>query len=294
MKKVALFCNSDKPDAIKYASYSAGKLIEIGAECFATMDLIESFSKEVRKFIKPYPIEEFERIADVVISFGGDGTMLSAGRLLMKSEIPIMGVNVGKLGFLAEFSVEELDRSLDDLMKGNYRLIERSVIETTLNNEIIYAINDLVIEKKNSSRIITIKVYTNDHHIGDYRVDGLIVTTPTGSTAYSLSCGGPVIAPSTQVIGITPISPHTMTLRPLVIPDTSEIKLCVHSPTNESNLVADGQVTRTLNNKESIVIRRSEANVKLIKPLESSYYDVLRRKLLWATNVVGNEAKLKK
>jgi len=286
MKKIALFANYDKPEAIKWSQYAAEKLSKLGAECCADISLINQYEDQSKKILEPYKPEEFERFADIVISFGGDGTMLTAARSLLNTSIPIMGVNVGKLGFLAEFSVDNLDQSLQDLMNGRYRVIDRSVFRTYINEEPIYALNDFVIEKRYSSRIITIKIFANDHHIGDYRADGVILTTPTGSTAYNLSCGGPVIAPHTEVMCITPISPHMMTLRPLVIPDSNEVKMIVYSPTGEASLVADGQIDRIVKSGSTIVINRSESIVKLIKPLDSSYYDLLRNKLLWAVNAV--------
>ncbi|MDP2365549.1 MAG: hypothetical protein Q8M94_17495, partial [Ignavibacteria bacterium] len=171
----------------------------------------------------------------------------------------------------------------------------RAIIETTLNGETVYALNDFVIEKKDSSRMITVMAYSNEHHIADYRADGLIITTPTGSTAYSLSCGGPVIAPSTRVICLTPISPHALTLRPLVVPDTNEITLKIFSPTGDVHFVADGQIHKTISNGEIIVIKRSDLFIKLIKPTNSSWYDLLRKKLLWAANPIpfdSNETTL--
>jgi NAD+ kinase len=284
MKNIALFDNADKPEAAKYAELSAKMLLKMGAAVFAKPDLLTHFSPETAKQIKPIQAEEFEKFADEVISFGGDGTMLSAAHLLINSNLPIMGINVGKLGFLAEYSVANLNQAILDLMEGNYRVVDRFVIETTLNGERLYALNDIVVEKRQSSRMITITTFANDHHIADYRSDGLIVTTPTGSTAYSLSCNGPVIAPSTRVLCLTPISPHSLNLRPLIIPDTNEVKLRVKSPTGEVNLVIDGQVSKVVPNDVEIIIKRSDALVKLIKPLQSSYYDLLRRKLLWAAH----------
>ncbi|MDQ1266371.1 MAG: kinase [Bacteroidota bacterium] len=286
MKRIALFENSSKPEAFKVAQYAAGKLIELKAECIATPELTSKFPADLRAQIKQFQLCDFEKSADAMISFGGDGTILSAARNLIKTGIPIMGVNVGKLGFLAEFSVEELDMRLESLMNGNYRLVDRTVIETELEGEIIYALNDFVIEKKDSSRMITLQAFANKHYIGDYRADGIILTTPTGSTAYSLSCGGPIIAPATQVICITPICPHSLTIRPLVIPDTSEIQFKLFSMVGEANLVADGQTAGTLHNEDSVTFRMSEYKVKLIKPKESTYYDLLRAKLLWAANAV--------
>ena len=291
MKNFALFENCDKPEAAKYAEITASKLISYGVEVYARPELVNKFKPDLRELVKPVPQNEFEKFADVVISFGGDGTMLTAARLLINSNIPIMGVNVGKLGFLAEYSIHKLDGAVKDLMDGNYRIVDRFALETNLHGEVLYALNDFVIEKRNSSRMLTVSAFANDHHIADYRSDGLIITTPTGSTAYSLSCNGPVIAPSTRVICLTPISPHSLNLRPLVIPDTNELKFYVTSPTKEAHFVVDGQHTRVIANQEEVTIKRSEAIVKLIKPIESSYYDLLRKKLLWAANTIVEYGK---
>lgn len=290
MKNIGLFEGSGKNEAVEWAETTAFKLKAYGAECCAQPELIEKFDEELKDYIKPLAITEFEKFADILISFGGDGTILSASREMIHADIPVMGFNVGRLGFLAEFSVKELDTALEDLMKGNYRVLNRSILETDLNEEKIYALNDFVIEKRDSSHMINIKVWANGHFIGDYRADGLIVATPTGSTAYSLSSGGPIIAPNTNVICLTPISPHSLTFRPLVIPDSNELRLQIESPDGSANLVADGQIKRVLNNNESVILTLSDLCIKLIKPHKGSYYDLLRNKLLWAVNAeAGNK-----
>ncbi len=283
MIKVGLYISSEKPEAINWAKHTAQKLKDLGAECCAIPEIVKIIP-ELSDYIKPLKIDEYSKFADIVISFGGDGTMLAAVRSLIHTEIPIMGINVGKLGFLAEYSVNEISSTLQNLMNGNYRVVDRVVIETKHNDETIYILNDAVIEKKDSSRMITVQAFTNEHFIGDYRADGLILTTPTGSTAYSLSCGGPIITPATGVFCLTPICPHSLTHRPLIISDSNEVRLKVFSTTGEANFVADGQLIRTLKNDESIVFNRSELRAKLIKPLNTTYYDLLRKKLLWAAN----------
>jgi NAD+ kinase len=289
MEKVGLFESAGKLEAIKWAEKAANILIGLGIDCCASPDMISKFEKDIAKKIKICRIEEYEKFVDAVISFGGDGTILSASRALAQSDIPIMGFNVGRLGFLAEFSVQELESSISDLLKGNYRVLERKMIETHVNGEVILALNDFVVEKKDTSHMITLQAFVNEHYIADYRADGLIITTPTGSTAYSLSCGGPILAPTSRVICITPISPHSLTLRPLVISDTNEIKLIIHSADDAVNLVADGQIKKVLRNNDTIYIRSSEASIKLIKPLSSSYYDLLRKKLLWAASYLDQK-----
>ena len=288
MKKIALFENADKPEAIKYAETAAKLLVKMDTEVYAQQRLVDNVSPEIATTINAISLDDFERHADAIISFGGDGTMLSAARTLINSNIPIIGFNVGKLGFLAEYSIDNIEQGLKDLIDGNYRVVDRFVIETEIDGEKLYALNDFVIEKRNSSRMITVKAYANDHHIADYRADGLIITTPTGSTAYSLSCNGPVIAPATQVLCLTPVSPHSLNLRPVVIPDTNEVKCKILSNTGDANFVVDGQIIKILKDQSEVKIKRSEAIIKLIKPLESSYYDLLRKKFLWAANPIDN------
>ncbi len=294
MKKIGIYENTSKSQAIECAIHAARKLIKMGVQCFAKKEFLEKIEPELAKNFSEITENELERYIDVLISFGGDGTMLSAANLLIKSNIPIMGVNVGKLGFLAEYSISDLDKALIDLVEGNFRVVERSVLEANVKGNIYYSLNDFVIEKRGSSRMITVSAYTNDHYIGDYRGDGLIVTTPTGSTAYSLSCGGPILSPSTKVICLTPIAPHSLTYRPLVLPDTNEIDLIALSPTGEANFVADGRTTVKILNNETIHIKKSEYVVKLVKPVNSTYYDLLRKKLLWAANVIDEPPKCKK
>lgn len=294
MKRIGLYENSSKAEAIDCAEFAASKLLKMGVECYAKKDFLSKIKPEIASKFHEIKEDEFERYIDVLISFGGDGTMLSAANLLLKSNIPIMGVNVGKLGFLAEYSVRELDKALIDLIEGNFRVVDRSVLEANLHSSTYYALNDFVIEKRGSSRMITITAYTNDHYIGDYRADGLIVTTPTGSTAYSLSCGGPILSPSTKVICLTPISPHSLTYRPLVIPDSNDLDLSVQSPTGVANFVADGRTIVPVKNGETIHVKKSDYAVKLVKPTNSTYYDLLRKKLLWAASIIDSSPQLEK
>ncbi len=289
MKSFGLFIGPGKPEAVKPAELTARFLIENDAECCAGQNVIDLFPDGLKEKIKPCTTDMFEKQVDTVISFGGDGTMLGAARELVNTGIPIMGFNVGKLGFLAEFSVNNLTESLTNILAGNYRVVDRTVIETTIEGETIYALNDAVIEKKDSSRMITIHAFANNNFIGEYRSDGLILTTPTGSTAYSLSCGGPILAPDTNVFCITPICPHSLTFRPLVIDDGYEITLKVMSLTGEVSFVADGQIKRTLKHDDSLIFKRSEEKIKLIKPIDSSYYDLLRNKLLWSASAGDND-----
>jgi len=290
MKRVAIFVNKQRKEAVKWAEIASQKLKTDGAECCATQDVIELFNEDVQSTIISVKESEIEKFADVIFTFGGDGTMLSVARKMINHDLPLLGFNVGRLGFLAEFSVAELDKTLEDVKNGNYRVVDRAVIETTIDGRTIYALNDFVVEKDNTPKMIGVKTYTDEHFVGEYRANGVILSTPTGSTAYSLSCSGPIIAPSTNVFCITPISPHTMTLRPLVVPDSIEISFTISDTEGNAVLIADGFQEHTLALNDKIVIKKSDKVIKLIKPKGSSYFDLLREKLLWATNAYSPKA----
>jgi NAD+ kinase len=284
MKSAALFENSSKPEAYHKAEIIAEELMKRGVTVYARDSLAAKLSSEIKNFVKIIPIELFDKYVDVCITIGGDGTVLSAARLLLGADIPIMGINIGRLGFLAEFSVHDIEGAVDALVSGNYRIVDRGYIQANVNDEELYAINDFIIEKKDTARLINIKAYSDEKFIAEYRADGLIVTTPTGSTAYSLSCNGPVIPPNAHVLGITPISPHTLTLRPLILPDTSILNFSVYSPGGKAILFADGRDSVVLESDDKIEIKQSDEKIKMIKPSDVSYFDLIRKKLFWAKN----------
>lgn len=280
--RIALYANADKPSAILWAEYAARKLQELESIIFVTDNVAEKFSEDIKNYCEVIDLYEFEKRADFVVTFGGDGTMLSAARTLLNGDIPIMGVNVGKLGFLAEFSVNELDDALPSLVNGNYRIVDRAILETTVRGETLYALNEFVIEKSHSPKMITVRAEVGEYLIADYRADGVMITTPTGSTAYSLSCGGPIIAPATNVLCLTPIAPHSLTMRPLVITDSLEITFTLQTAAHNATIVADGQIERELFVGESLTIKKSDKDVKIIKHTQTTYFELLRKKLLWS------------
>lgn len=282
MRRIALIALAERADAVHWAGYTAGRLLEERVDVFIDDSLAAVLPESLVARCETVPTTQFEKFADMVISFGGDGTLLGVARLLTGSDVPIMGVNVGNLGFLAEFSVTSLDDAIMDVLKGNYRIVDRSTLQTTVQGREIVALNEMLVEKSTRARMIAVRAFVNEHHVADYRADGIIVTTPTGSTAYSLAAGGPIIAPSARALCLTPISPHTLTLRPLIVQDSSEIRFELPFPDTEANLVADGQIIATLRTGDTVTIRKSEHLVKLVKRAESTYYDLLREKLLWS------------
>jgi NAD+ kinase len=222
--------------------------------------------------------------ADMVVAFGGDGTMLAVARSVGERGTPILGVNLGKLGFLAEFAPEELDQAIEDILAKNYLVEDRLVLEATspsLPERVFRAVNDVVVDKSRSPRIVDVEAHIDGAYAVTYRGDGLIISTPTGSTAYALSNNGPIVTPTSGVIGITPISPHTLSGRPLIVPDRSTIRVVVEAESNEVLFSADGQVEAFLTPPVEFTIRKAKHTLRLVKRMDRSYFDVLRAKLLW-------------
>jgi NAD+ kinase len=222
--------------------------------------------------------------AGMLIALGGDGTILSAARSVGARGIPILGVNLGKLGFLAEIAPEELDRALGEIIAEKYIVEERLVLEArcaAVPGKIIHALNDIVVDKSRSSRVIDIETHIDGAFAVTYRGDGLIISTPTGSTAYALSNNGPIVTPNSDVIGITPISPHSLSGRPLIVPASSIVRVIAHADSDEILLASDGQEETVLRPPAEITLRRASYSVRLVKWPGRTYFDMLRAKLHW-------------
>lgn len=225
--------------------------------------------------------------AEMLITLGGDGTILRAARMVGEHKIPILGVNLGKLGFLAEVSVEELHACLAEIRQGRYVVEERMMLEATSSRakNPVVALNDVVVDKYGTSRVMAIETYVNDEYLATYSADGIIISTPTGSTAYSLATGGPIVAPASAVITISPICPHTLTARPVIVPDDSKISVKIVAAANKVHLAADGQQEELFAAPVTISVKKAGFNVRLVKRLDRSYYDVLRKKLNWGSDM---------
>jgi NAD+ kinase len=232
------------------------------------------------------PREEVPDGAEMVIVLGGDGTLLSAARAVAGREIPLFPVNLGGLGFLTAITVEEVWHELGRALHGDQRVVARRMlacsVETVAGVRRHYdALNDVVITKGALARMIDIEAHVDDHYVCTYKADGLIVATPTGSTAYSLSAGGPIMFPSVAALCLTPICPHTLTNRPVIVPDTSTIHLVNHAEDESAFLTIDGQVGQPLNEGDRISCHSSQRNVLLVRPPRMLFFDVLRQKLKW-------------
>ena len=224
---------------------------------------------------------------DIVISLGGDGTILRLARLTANNGTPILGVNLGKLGFLAEVSTEELDDCLSEVLQENYTLEDRMMLEGKLKGDSteFTALNEIVVDKAGSSRVMDIETFIDKEYLATFTGDGIIVSTPTGSTGYALANGGPIVVPSNHAFVISPLCPHTLTIRPILVPDKSVIRLRVSSAPSKIHVTADGQQGRLLSPPIEVIIRKAQQTARLVKRRETSYYDLLRRKLHWGKDI---------
>ncbi|MCL4637687.1 MULTISPECIES: NAD kinase [Olivibacter] len=222
-----------------------------------------------------------------MLSLGGDGTMLAAVSIIGDSGIPVTGINFGRLGFLASINKDKIEHALAQLLSGNYDIEKRVLLATYKGNgpepdgrQLAFALNDITIIKKDSSAMITVHAYVNNELLNAYWADGLIIATPTGSTAYSLSCGGPIVMPGSGNFIITPISPHNLNVRPIVVSDSSTIRIEVESR-SDSFLFSYDSTTETVNTGAAIHIRKADYAVNLIRLKQESFFSTIRHKLLW-------------
>lgn len=232
------------------------------------------------------PRDKVPDTSRLIIVLGGDGTLLSAARAIAGRDIPLFAVNLGGLGFLTAITVDELFPELERAFRGEHRIALRRMLHCELwrgEQKIgsYEALNDVVVTKAELARMIDLDAHVDSHFVCAYKADGLIVATPTGSTAYSLSAGGPIIFPSVSALCLTPICPHMLTNRPVIVPDESEIKIICRAANDAAYLTIDGQVGVMLHREDRVVCRRSEKSLHLIRPPRMLYFDVLREKLSW-------------
>ncbi|MGH9354175.1 MAG: NAD(+)/NADH kinase [Terriglobia bacterium] len=224
--------------------------------------------------------------ADLVVVLGGDGTLLATARAVGEKPVPILAVNLGALGFLTVITLEELYPALELVLAGNFRTERRVRIETEVRRNgdtaaSFAALNDVVLNKGAIARVLDFDVWADGRFISTYKSDGLIVSTPTGSTAYSLAAGGPVVVPAVNAFIVTPICAHTLTNRAIILPDTMALEVAMKSHQESVYLTIDGQVAIALRSDDRVCVRRSSTFVTLIQPPEKTYFEVLRQKLKW-------------
>ena len=233
-----------------------------------------------------FKLEDLASKVDLIAVLGGDGTMLRTARYVAQHPVPIVGINMGTFGYLTEVNLNETYAALELILKGDFLTEKRMMLDVKIRrgNKTIgsgIVLNDVVINRGNLSRIVELETAINNQYLTTYKSDGLIISTPTGSTAYSLSAGGPIVFPSVGCLCLTPICPHTLTNRPVIVPDSMVIRICVRGGDAETYLTVDGQVGEPLRRDDVVVCRSSSHFIRLIRPPKLKFFDVLRDKLRW-------------
>lgn len=234
------------------------------------------------------PLNDLIKKSDMVVSIGGDGTMLNTAYEVRNSNIPIVGVNLGKLGFLAEFDVSSFKNFIEEIKSQNFVIEERIALVGHLSSdakEELFAINDIVIDKGSWPKMIELTIKVDDDYVSTFSADGIIVATPTGSTGYSLSTGGPIVSPKSNVITLSPIAPHTLTMRPLVVSSEQKISIIAQSLFGKIHISCDGQRTNTYDSPSTITIEKSKNTVHLVHSNKTNYFEILRNKLFWGLDI---------
>jgi NAD+ kinase len=287
IKRIGIFIKPHQPSALQTICELTQWLAERGIGLVGGPELDrERIEHETGCPVDQVETDQLAASVDLFLVLGGDGTMIATARLIGDHEVPVLGINYGGLGYLAEFRIEELYLALESILSDNYRLDKRVMLavemirsgEPAMHYRVL---NDVVINKSALARIIEIEAYLNQQFVNSFRADGLIISTPTGSTAYNLSAGGPVIFPSMNAVVITPICPFTLSNRPIVVPDDALIELRLKTEKEDVSLTLDGQVGLPLKTEDLVVIRKSKTTFNLIQPMNRNYFDVLRDKLRW-------------
>ena len=287
--KIGIYGQFYHKDSEIYIQYILDALQNKNVEIVVEEAFLKSINKNKdisKNYSKIFSFKQIDASYNFFLSIGGDGTLLKSITYVKDLGIPIIGINTGRLGFLATIQKEEITDSLYQILDGDYFISERSLLSISTNpkNENIsplnFALNEIAVNRKNTTSMIKVETLVNGMHLTSYWSDGLIISTPTGSTGYSLSCGGPVIDPSTNSIVITPIAPHNLNARPLVVPDNCIIQLKV-SGRGKSHLVSLDSRIATLKNNTIITIKKAPFHIKLVQLSQDSFIKTLRKKLLW-------------
>ena len=285
--KIALF-GSIFPEYTPQAEAQMVEVCEAVKQYPARLYLPDSFFCSVSRFtqnkIRPLCLL-FDRLppVDMALSVGGDGTFLRTAAVVGNSDIPVLGINTGRLGFLADVNFSDLNETLREIFAGEYEIEERSLLEIAVDKP-NRALNEVAVLKQDTASMLTIHTYINDDFLTSYQADGLIVATPTGSTAYSLSVGGPILVPNSPSMVLSPIAPHNLTSRPLVVQDDARIRLKIESRSNSFLVSLDGQ-SQVCHARTEIEIQKTGYTLKVVKRKGHTFYETLRDKLMWGVDV---------
>ncbi len=280
MKRVGIICKTGVPEPQEILQELLPWLRQKGYEAYLDNETASLLN------VEGTPRSQIPALADVIVVLGGDGTMLSVARLVGEKGIPILGVNIGGLGFLTAVHKDELYNVLERVLTGQCPLEERIMLTACVfrHSECIaeyLVVNDVVVNKGALARIIDLETYIDHNYVATFKADGLIVSTPTGSTAYALSAGGPILYPTLNSVVVAPICPHTLTNRPIVLPDDVVIDIVLRSQNEDVFLTIDGQVGFSLRQGDTVEVRKSQLKTRLFIPCERDYFQILRMKLKW-------------
>jgi len=287
LKRFGIIGHLDRPNIKKITETIIGWSENNNIDCRICADLANLIGHEDISS----SLDEIWKCSDVVISLGGDGSMLSSARVAGPHDIPVLGINLGSLGFLTEISENRLYESLERLKSDDFEIEERMMLEILipdLDNDSHIALNDVVFDHGYVSNLAKLDLYSNDHYVCSYDADGIIISTPTGSTAYSLSAGGPIMNPLMDALIVNPISPHTLTLRPIVFPSTDKISVKAVGKGRKIRISTDGRILGNLEFEQTSTVRKSNHRLKLVKLNGDSFYEILRKKLHWGARPLLN------
>jgi NAD+ kinase len=282
--KVAILGKIFKSEPTEYITKIISLLEKKKVTVFLEYDYLKSLNGFISESVSSF--KELDKSFDLLISIGGDGTILKAITFVKDLSIPIIGVNTGRLGFLAKIQIENIEQVIEEIILKNYSVSERTLIEVSTSetnqqlSKLNFALNEITLSRKNTTSMISIDTKLDNKHLNSYWADGLIISTPTGSTGYSLSCGGPIIMPEAENLIINPIAPHNLNARPLIIPDNTEIKIKVNGREDEFLISLDSRIT-TLSNSTEVIIKKSRFKIKMIELENESFLITLREKLMW-------------
>jgi len=291
---IGIIANITKGNVFDVVSSFTEKLKKEKIDYILTKSIVENKGHFKLQIDENFIAEDNElyKKSDIIISIGGDGTMLATAFKAFEFDKPVLGLNLGKLGFLVETDVSQIESVINLIKEKKYTIEERMVLSATCDvagSDKLIAVNDLVIEKGGYPKMIELTAWVDDEYVTTFSADGLIIATPTGSTGYSLSTGGPIVAPTTKAITLSPISPHSLTVKPIVLSSEQVIKLRADSPHKEIQVSCDGQRVSYLPPPLEILIKKSDRSLKLIKTSLTTYFETLRNKLLWGIDVRRNK-----
>ncbi|MBE0478328.1 NAD(+)/NADH kinase [Candidatus Aerophobetes bacterium] len=285
IKKIGITLNPTKQDILERTESIIRWLNKRGIKVL----ILDSVAAQGYLIKMHTPVEKISKEAELIISLGGDGTLCRCARIFSPAGIPILGVNMGGLGFLTETPIDEFEESFEKLLSGEYTIEQRMMLQSRITHgnfknksKSFSALNDVVISKSSLPRIVSLKTFVCGEFVTTYSADGLIISTPTGSTAYSLSAGGPIVEPCLNVIILAPICAHTLSVRPLIISEKETIKVVPLAPAEDIFFTIDGQETHPVKEEEAVEVKKSPYPAKLVRFKEKSFFEILQTKLGWS------------